>query len=142
MYIARTEGSSEGRISWKFDFSPVGLKIKSVSIMAASQTFQSGRVCWCLQAGPTTTEFSGGTITNTAQVNVTLSDSLCFPLQMGTCSHSRMLPAHQSWSSQQNLVVVMAMRRGSTLSSSDKARSTRKNAHLKSKSTSKMIDRR
>lgn len=78
MYIARTEGSSEGRISWKFDFSPVGLKIKSVSIMAASQTFQSGRVCWRLQAGPTTTEFSGGTITITAQVNVTLPDN--FPV--------------------------------------------------------------
>lgn len=69
MYIARTEGSSEGRISWKFDFGPAGLKIKSVSVMASSQTFHSGRVCWRLQAGPTTTEFSGGTITNSVRVN-------------------------------------------------------------------------
>lgn len=78
MYIARTEGSAEGRISWKFDFSPVGLKIKSVSIAAASQTFQSGRVCWRLQAGATTTEFPGGTATNTLRVNVAAPDS--FPV--------------------------------------------------------------
>ncbi|KAI3358849.1 hypothetical protein L3Q82_014735, partial [Scortum barcoo] len=59
VYIARTEGSSMGRITWKFDFAPVGMKIKSVSIMASSQTFQSGKVCWHLQAGQITTEFSG-----------------------------------------------------------------------------------
>ncbi|XP_037831642.1 peptide-N(4)-(N-acetyl-beta-glucosaminyl)asparagine amidase isoform X2 [Kryptolebias marmoratus] len=62
-YIARTEGSSFGRISWKFDFAPAGLKTKSVSIMASSQTFQSGKVCWHLQSGQSTTEFSGdGTV--------------------------------------------------------------------------------
>ncbi|KAM9838384.1 peptide-N(4)-(N-acetyl-beta-glucosaminyl)asparagine amidase [Aulostomus maculatus] len=59
VYIARTEGSSLGRISWKFDFAPAGMTIKSVSIMARSQTFHSGKVCWLLQAGNTTTEFSG-----------------------------------------------------------------------------------
>ncbi|XP_070702435.1 peptide-N(4)-(N-acetyl-beta-glucosaminyl)asparagine amidase [Pempheris klunzingeri] len=59
VYIARTEGSPVGRISWKFDFAPAGMKIKSVSIMASSQTFHSGKVCWHLQAGQTTTEFSG-----------------------------------------------------------------------------------
>ncbi|CAG11669.1 unnamed protein product [Tetraodon nigroviridis] len=59
VYLARTEGSAEGRISWKFDLRPAGLKVKSVSITAASQTFESGRVCWRLQAGATTTEFSG-----------------------------------------------------------------------------------
>ncbi|XP_076611478.1 peptide-N(4)-(N-acetyl-beta-glucosaminyl)asparagine amidase [Chaetodon auriga] len=59
VYIARTEGSSVGRISWKFDFAPAGLKIKSVSVMASSQTFHSGKVCWHLQAGQITTEFSG-----------------------------------------------------------------------------------
>ncbi|XP_035537083.1 peptide-N(4)-(N-acetyl-beta-glucosaminyl)asparagine amidase isoform X3 [Morone saxatilis] len=59
VYIARTEGSSMGRISWKFDFAPAGLKIKSLSVMASSQTFHSGKVCWQLQAGPITTEFSG-----------------------------------------------------------------------------------
>uniref|UniRef100_A0A3Q4AJW4 Peptide-N(4)-(N-acetyl-beta-glucosaminyl)asparagine amidase n=1 Tax=Mola mola TaxID=94237 RepID=A0A3Q4AJW4_MOLML len=59
VYIARTEGSSVGRISWKFDFAPAGLKIKSVSIMASSQTFFSGKVCWHLRAGHITTEFSG-----------------------------------------------------------------------------------
>lgn len=60
VYIARTEGSSVGTISWKFDFAPAGLKIKSVSIMASSQTFHSGKVCWHLQAGQITTEFPGG----------------------------------------------------------------------------------
>ncbi|XP_034748013.1 peptide-N(4)-(N-acetyl-beta-glucosaminyl)asparagine amidase isoform X3 [Etheostoma cragini] len=59
VYIARTEGSSMGNISWKFDFAPAGMKIKSVSILASSQTFHSGKVCWHLQAGQTTTEFSG-----------------------------------------------------------------------------------
>ncbi|XP_015259936.1 PREDICTED: peptide-N(4)-(N-acetyl-beta-glucosaminyl)asparagine amidase [Cyprinodon variegatus] len=58
VYIARTEGSSVGRISWKFDFAPAGLKVDSVSIMASSQTFHSGRVCWSLRSGPVTTEFS------------------------------------------------------------------------------------
>ncbi|KAM9306709.1 peptide-N(4)-(N-acetyl-beta-glucosaminyl)asparagine amidase isoform 2-T2 [Pholidichthys leucotaenia] len=59
VYLARTEGSSVGKISWKFDFAPAGLKIKSVSVMASSQTFQSGTVCWCLQSDQTTVEFSG-----------------------------------------------------------------------------------
>ncbi|XP_013882022.1 peptide-N(4)-(N-acetyl-beta-glucosaminyl)asparagine amidase [Austrofundulus limnaeus] len=62
-YIARTEGSTVGRISWKFDFAPAGLKIKSVSIMASSQTFHSGKVCWSLQSDQSTTEFPGdGTV--------------------------------------------------------------------------------
>lgn len=64
VYLTRTEGSSEGSISWKFDFAGAGLKIKSVSIMASSQTFHSGKVCWHLQAGPVTTEFTGGMITS------------------------------------------------------------------------------
>lgn len=58
VYIARTEGSSFGRISWRFDFAPAGFKIHSVSIKANSQTFHSGKVCWSLQSGQTTTEFS------------------------------------------------------------------------------------
>ncbi|XP_068431681.1 peptide-N(4)-(N-acetyl-beta-glucosaminyl)asparagine amidase [Clinocottus analis] len=59
VYIARTEGSSVGKICWKFDFAPVGMKITSFSIKASSQTFHSGKVCWHLQAGQSTTEFSG-----------------------------------------------------------------------------------
>ncbi|XP_043993707.1 peptide-N(4)-(N-acetyl-beta-glucosaminyl)asparagine amidase isoform X1 [Gambusia affinis] len=59
VYIARTEGSTVGRISWKFDFASAGLKIHSVSVMAISKTFQSGNVCWSLQSGQMTTEFSG-----------------------------------------------------------------------------------
>uniref|UniRef100_A0A8C6TS92 Peptide-N(4)-(N-acetyl-beta-glucosaminyl)asparagine amidase n=1 Tax=Neogobius melanostomus TaxID=47308 RepID=A0A8C6TS92_9GOBI len=56
VYLARTEGSSAGRVSWKFDFSPVGMKIKSVTVTAHSQTFQSGTVCWKLQSGQTNGE--------------------------------------------------------------------------------------
>uniref|UniRef100_A0A3Q0RFA6 Peptide-N(4)-(N-acetyl-beta-glucosaminyl)asparagine amidase n=1 Tax=Amphilophus citrinellus TaxID=61819 RepID=A0A3Q0RFA6_AMPCI len=59
VYLARTEGSSTGRISWKFDFAPAGLKIKSVSVMASSQTFHSGKACWHLESGQFTTDFSG-----------------------------------------------------------------------------------
>uniref|UniRef100_A0A3P8SBX4 Peptide-N(4)-(N-acetyl-beta-glucosaminyl)asparagine amidase n=1 Tax=Amphiprion percula TaxID=161767 RepID=A0A3P8SBX4_AMPPE len=59
VYIARTEDSSMGRISWKFDFASAGLKIKQASIIASSQTFHSGKVCWRLHSSQTTTEFSG-----------------------------------------------------------------------------------
>ncbi|XP_030269017.1 peptide-N(4)-(N-acetyl-beta-glucosaminyl)asparagine amidase isoform X2 [Sparus aurata] len=59
VYIARTDGSSMGRISWKFDLAQADLKIKSVSVMASSQTFHSGKVCWHLQTGQITAEFSG-----------------------------------------------------------------------------------
>lgn len=59
VYIARTEGSSTGKISWKFDFSSVGTKIKSATVIANSQTFNSGSVCWKLESGQTITEFSG-----------------------------------------------------------------------------------
>ncbi|KAM4539534.1 peptide-N(4)-(N-acetyl-beta-glucosaminyl)asparagine amidase isoform 2-T2 [Odontesthes bonariensis] len=59
VYIARTEGSSVGRISWKFDFLPAGMKIESVSIMASCQTFHTGKVFWHLQSGQIITEFSG-----------------------------------------------------------------------------------
>uniref|UniRef100_A0A7N6A377 Peptide-N(4)-(N-acetyl-beta-glucosaminyl)asparagine amidase n=1 Tax=Anabas testudineus TaxID=64144 RepID=A0A7N6A377_ANATE len=59
VYLARTEGSSKGTISWKFDFAPVGMKIKSVTVMACSQTFHTGKVSWLLQSGQITTEFSG-----------------------------------------------------------------------------------
>uniref|UniRef100_A0A8C7W4G9 Peptide-N(4)-(N-acetyl-beta-glucosaminyl)asparagine amidase n=1 Tax=Oncorhynchus mykiss TaxID=8022 RepID=A0A8C7W4G9_ONCMY len=59
VYLARTEGSSSGKISWKLDCAPVRMKIKTVSVRACSQTFHSGTVRWCLQSGQNTTEFSG-----------------------------------------------------------------------------------
>uniref|UniRef100_A0A665UVZ1 Peptide-N(4)-(N-acetyl-beta-glucosaminyl)asparagine amidase n=1 Tax=Echeneis naucrates TaxID=173247 RepID=A0A665UVZ1_ECHNA len=59
VYIARTEGSPIGQISWKFDLASVGLKIKSISVKASSETFHSGKVCWHLQSGQGTTEFFG-----------------------------------------------------------------------------------
>ncbi|XP_035648869.1 peptide-N(4)-(N-acetyl-beta-glucosaminyl)asparagine amidase [Oncorhynchus keta] len=59
VYLARTEGSSSGKISWKLDCAPVRMKIKTVSVRACSQTFHSGTVRWGLQSGQNTTEFSG-----------------------------------------------------------------------------------
>ncbi|XP_046874611.1 peptide-N(4)-(N-acetyl-beta-glucosaminyl)asparagine amidase [Hypomesus transpacificus] len=59
VYIARTEGSASGSVSWKLDCAPVGMKIKTVSVRACSQTFHSGRVCWSLRSGQNITEFSG-----------------------------------------------------------------------------------
>ncbi|XP_056154406.1 peptide-N(4)-(N-acetyl-beta-glucosaminyl)asparagine amidase isoform X2 [Lampris incognitus] len=59
VYIARTEGSSLGRVSWKFSFAPEKMKIKAMSVMASGQTFHSGKVSWCLRSGQNTAEFSG-----------------------------------------------------------------------------------
>ncbi|XP_030644868.1 peptide-N(4)-(N-acetyl-beta-glucosaminyl)asparagine amidase [Chanos chanos] len=59
VYLARTEGSSTGRISWKFDCAPVGMKIKTASVRANSQTFHSGSVRWTVSTGHNTTELSG-----------------------------------------------------------------------------------
>lgn len=59
VYIARTEGSSTGKISWKFDFAPAGMTIKSISVMSKSQTFHSGKISWHLQTDQTKTPFLG-----------------------------------------------------------------------------------
>ncbi|KAG9335654.1 hypothetical protein JZ751_004305 [Albula glossodonta] len=59
VYIARKEGTASGKISWKFDCSSVGLKIRSVSVRAVSQTFHSGTVCWRMCSGQDTIEFPG-----------------------------------------------------------------------------------
>ncbi|XP_067282223.1 peptide-N(4)-(N-acetyl-beta-glucosaminyl)asparagine amidase isoform X1 [Pseudorasbora parva] len=59
VYLARTEGSPFGRISWKFNCAPVGMKIKSASVRASSQTFHSGSVRWSLRSSETTIEFPG-----------------------------------------------------------------------------------
>ncbi|XP_072303452.1 peptide-N(4)-(N-acetyl-beta-glucosaminyl)asparagine amidase [Eucyclogobius newberryi] len=59
VYLARTEGLSTGKVSWRFDISPTEMKIKSVTVTAKSQTFHSGTVCWEAQSGQTSTKFSG-----------------------------------------------------------------------------------
>ncbi|XP_077363448.1 peptide-N(4)-(N-acetyl-beta-glucosaminyl)asparagine amidase isoform X2 [Festucalex cinctus] len=59
VYIACIEGSSKGHISWRFNFTPAKLSVKSVAIRASSQTFNFGVVNWLLQSGMITTEFSG-----------------------------------------------------------------------------------
>ncbi|KAF3833509.1 hypothetical protein F7725_024713 [Dissostichus mawsoni] len=40
VYLARTEGSSSGKVSWKFDFSPAGMKVSSVSVSAKNGKMQ------------------------------------------------------------------------------------------------------
>ncbi|RVE66659.1 hypothetical protein OJAV_G00109890 [Oryzias javanicus] len=59
VYIARTEGSSVGRVSWKFDFAPAGMTIRSVSIKVSSETFHSGKVRWHIQAGHESQDIPG-----------------------------------------------------------------------------------
>ncbi|XP_057683548.1 peptide-N(4)-(N-acetyl-beta-glucosaminyl)asparagine amidase isoform X1 [Corythoichthys intestinalis] len=59
VYIARTEGSCTGQISWKFNFAPAQLSVQSVSIRACTQTFNCGEVNWLLQSDTITTNFIG-----------------------------------------------------------------------------------
>ncbi|XP_036423576.1 peptide-N(4)-(N-acetyl-beta-glucosaminyl)asparagine amidase [Colossoma macropomum] len=59
VYLARTEGSSSGRVCWRVVCAPVGLRIKAVSVRAISQTFHSGTVRWSLRSAQTTLEFLG-----------------------------------------------------------------------------------
>ncbi|XP_066571832.1 peptide-N(4)-(N-acetyl-beta-glucosaminyl)asparagine amidase isoform X2 [Amia ocellicauda] len=59
VYIACIEGSSSGRITWKFDCSLAGLKMKTVSVKASSETFHSGKVTWRIHSNEETTEFLG-----------------------------------------------------------------------------------
>ncbi|XP_061111437.1 peptide-N(4)-(N-acetyl-beta-glucosaminyl)asparagine amidase isoform X2 [Conger conger] len=59
VYIARTEGSRSGKISWRFDCGPAGLRMRTVKVRATGQTFQSGSVCWRMCSGQDTIEFPG-----------------------------------------------------------------------------------
>uniref|UniRef100_A0AAR2LKG1 Peptide-N(4)-(N-acetyl-beta-glucosaminyl)asparagine amidase n=1 Tax=Pygocentrus nattereri TaxID=42514 RepID=A0AAR2LKG1_PYGNA len=59
VYLARTEGSSSGRVCWRVVCAPVGLRIKAVSVRAISQTFHSGTVRWSLRSAQTTVQFLG-----------------------------------------------------------------------------------
>uniref|UniRef100_W5KU87 Peptide-N(4)-(N-acetyl-beta-glucosaminyl)asparagine amidase n=1 Tax=Astyanax mexicanus TaxID=7994 RepID=W5KU87_ASTMX len=59
VYLSRTEGTSLGKLCWRFVCAPVGMKIKSVSIRAISQTFHSGTVRWSLRSAQTSVEFPG-----------------------------------------------------------------------------------
>ncbi|XP_066530693.1 peptide-N(4)-(N-acetyl-beta-glucosaminyl)asparagine amidase isoform X2 [Hoplias malabaricus] len=59
VYLARTEGSSSGTVSWKVMCAPVGMKIKAVSVRAVTQTFNSGSVQWRVRSDQTTVKFPG-----------------------------------------------------------------------------------
>lgn len=47
-YLSRTESASTGSITWQVDLSSCNLVIDSVTIVATSTTFQTGRVDWVL----------------------------------------------------------------------------------------------
>lgn len=47
-YLSRTESSPTGSISWQVDLSSCDLEIDSVTVVATSETFHSGRVEWKL----------------------------------------------------------------------------------------------
>ncbi|XP_035886482.1 peptide-N(4)-(N-acetyl-beta-glucosaminyl)asparagine amidase isoform X5 [Phyllostomus discolor] len=62
VYLARNEGSSSARISWKCECGSVGLKVESVSVRASSQTFETGVVQWTLRGDAARVELSGDKI--------------------------------------------------------------------------------
>ncbi|KAK2864603.1 hypothetical protein Q7C36_003757 [Tachysurus vachellii] len=59
VYLARTEGASSGSLCWRIVCAPVGMTIKSVSVRAVSQTFNSGAVRWRLRSSDSSIEFPG-----------------------------------------------------------------------------------
>ncbi|GIZ02582.1 peptide-N(4)-(N-acetyl-beta-glucosaminyl) asparagine amidase [Caerostris extrusa] len=52
VYLAPTEGSKEGNISWKFDFQGHGLVISKIKMNLMSKTFDCGNVRWLLFPNP------------------------------------------------------------------------------------------
>ncbi|XP_078095513.1 peptide-N(4)-(N-acetyl-beta-glucosaminyl)asparagine amidase [Mustelus asterias] len=59
VYIARTEGSSCAKVSWKFECGSVGLRIDSVSVRSSSQTFQTGDIQWHLNSNLASVDLNG-----------------------------------------------------------------------------------
>ncbi|KAI5607732.1 peptide-N(4)-(N-acetyl-beta-glucosaminyl)asparagine amidase [Silurus asotus] len=57
VYLARTEGSSAGRLCWRIVCAPVGMTIKSVSVRAIGQTFHSGAVRCRINSSQSSIEF-------------------------------------------------------------------------------------
>ncbi|XP_072431337.1 peptide-N(4)-(N-acetyl-beta-glucosaminyl)asparagine amidase isoform X2 [Chiloscyllium punctatum] len=59
VYLARTEGSSCAKVSWKIECGSVGLRIDNVSIRSRSQTFQTGNVQWHLSSNLVSVDLNG-----------------------------------------------------------------------------------
>ncbi|XP_048414085.1 peptide-N(4)-(N-acetyl-beta-glucosaminyl)asparagine amidase [Stegostoma tigrinum] len=59
VYLARAEGSSCAKVSWKFECGSVGLRIDNVSIRSRSQTFQTGIVKWHLSSNLVSIDLKG-----------------------------------------------------------------------------------
>ncbi|XP_070567617.1 peptide-N(4)-(N-acetyl-beta-glucosaminyl)asparagine amidase-like [Ptychodera flava] len=48
VYLARSEGSSSAKISWKFDLTDSNVVVDTITVTARSQTFETGVVSWRL----------------------------------------------------------------------------------------------
>lgn len=46
VYLARTQGSAAGRVTWKFDFAGLDLVISNLRLRLHSETFETGKVSW------------------------------------------------------------------------------------------------
>ena len=44
VYLARTEGSEQANIKWKFDFTRENLKIKSIEAIIETHKYENGQV--------------------------------------------------------------------------------------------------
>ncbi|XP_066531428.1 peptide-N(4)-(N-acetyl-beta-glucosaminyl)asparagine amidase-like isoform X2 [Hoplias malabaricus] len=59
VYLSRKECNPSGKVSWKLNCAPVGMKIKAVSVRTFSQTFHSGSVLLRVRSGETRVMFPG-----------------------------------------------------------------------------------
>ncbi|XP_031442513.1 peptide-N(4)-(N-acetyl-beta-glucosaminyl)asparagine amidase [Clupea harengus] len=59
VYLARTEGSGSGRVSWKLDCAAAGMRIKTATVRAHTQTFESGSASCSVCSGQTSIAFPG-----------------------------------------------------------------------------------
>ncbi|XP_019539204.3 peptide-N(4)-(N-acetyl-beta-glucosaminyl)asparagine amidase [Aedes albopictus] len=44
VYLARTEGTAAGTVSWKFDFSIQGMRVKDIQVRIGTQTYEGAKI--------------------------------------------------------------------------------------------------
>ncbi|XP_062385128.1 peptide-N(4)-(N-acetyl-beta-glucosaminyl)asparagine amidase [Sardina pilchardus] len=59
VYLARTEGSSVGRVSWRLDCAAAGMRIRTATVTTHTQTFESGRARCSVCSGQNSTDLPG-----------------------------------------------------------------------------------
>ena len=79
-YLARTESSSSGSITWQVDLRSCDLVIDSVTIVATSATFQTGQVEWKLSGDDESQSeiLSGGQVFNDDKNETLIFVDLCY----------------------------------------------------------------